>query len=167
MTTHVADRVRSLRDHAQEGRHHHAAVGYNYRMEGVQGAVLGVKLRHLAAWTDGAAEPPPAIRSCSPTSTASPCRPSPPGADPAWHLYVIRVDDRDRVGRELNEAGIGTGVHYPTPVHLQPAYADLGYGRGSFPHAESFMPHAVSRCRCTPRSTRTPRSTSPSAPPGR
>jgi dTDP-4-amino-4,6-dideoxygalactose transaminase len=140
----VAARARSLRDHAQEGRHHHTAVGYNYRMEGVQGAVLAVKLRHLQAWTDRRRQA--AARYAAlldgvdgvilPTVT--------PGADPAWHLYVVRVDDRDRVGRELGEAGIGTGVHYPTPVHLQPAYEHLGYGPGSFPNAESFMSRCLS-----------------------
>jgi dTDP-4-amino-4,6-dideoxygalactose transaminase len=140
----AAARIRRLRDHAQDGRHHHVEVGYNYRMEGLQGAVLAVKLRHLAEWTEGrrrAAERYRTLLDGIPGVTLPAVA---PGANPAWHLYPIRVADRDEVGSRLSAAGVGTGVHYPTPVHLQPAYAHLGYARGSMPHAEQYAATCLS-----------------------
>jgi dTDP-4-amino-4,6-dideoxygalactose transaminase len=67
-----------------------------------------------------------------------------PGVKPAWHLYPVRVADRDRVGEKLADAGVATGVHYPTPVHLQPAYAHLGYEKGSMPNAEAYAASCLS-----------------------
>lgn len=140
----LAERVRRLRDHAQAGRHYHTEIGFNYRMEALQAAVLDVKLRHLDRWNEARRvaagryrellEGIPEVTLPEPT----------PGADPAWHLYVVRVRDRDRVAPRLAEQGVGTGVHYPTPVHLQPAYASLGYGRGAFPVAEAFAAECLS-----------------------
>jgi dTDP-4-amino-4,6-dideoxygalactose transaminase len=139
----VADRVRRLRDHAQEGRHRHVEVGYNYRMEGLQGAVLGVKLRHLEAWTRGRREA--AARYAELIDVEGVTLPHvAAGADPAWHLYPIRVADRDAVGARLKDAGVATGVHYPTPVHLQPAYEHLGYRAGQFPAAEEYAATCLS-----------------------
>lgn len=140
----VAARVRRLRDHAQDGRHHHVEVGYNYRMEGIQGAVLEVKLRHLPEWTEGrraAAARYAELLADIPGVTLPRVA---EGADPAWHLYPIRVADRDAVGARLGEAGVATGVHYPTPVHLQPAYAHLGHRAGAFPNAEAYAATCLS-----------------------
>jgi dTDP-4-amino-4,6-dideoxygalactose transaminase len=140
----IADRIRRLRDHAQDGRHHHVELGYNYRMEGLQGAVLAVKLRHLRAWTEGrraaAARYEQLLRDIDGVTLPVVAD----GVEPAWHLYPIRVDDRDAVQAKLQQAGIGTGVHYPTPVHLQPAYAHLGRGPGSMPNAEAFAATCLS-----------------------
>lgn len=140
----AAARMRRLRDHAQESRHRHTEIGFNYRMEGVQGAVLEVKLRRLAAWNDARraaaaryAELLPGVQDLRMPSAT-------PGASPVWHLYVVRVPRRDDVAKALAAKGISTGVHYPNPVHLQPAYAHLGHGPGAFPHAEAFAAECLS-----------------------
>jgi dTDP-4-amino-4,6-dideoxygalactose transaminase len=140
----LAERMRRLRDHAQAGRHDHREIGFNYRMEGVQGAVLGVKLRHLPRWNAGrrAAAGRYAEFLAGISGVVLPA--VTPGADPAWHLYVVRVKDRDGVAKRLGAAGIGTGVHYPRPVHLQQAYASLGLARGAFPRAEAFAGDCLS-----------------------
>lgn len=140
----IAARASRLRDHAQAGRHAHVEVGYNYRMEGLQGAVLAVKLRHLKAWTErrraAAANYDELLRDVD--SVSLPAVAS--GIDPAWHIYAIRVPERDRVSEKLRAAGVATGIHYPTPVHLQPAYAFLGYQRGSLPSAEEYAATCLS-----------------------
>ena len=140
----VADRIRRLRDHAQDGRHHHVEVGYNYRMEGLQAAVLAVKLRHLAGWTDGRRRAAERYRTLLDGIEGLTLPAVAPGVEPAWHLYPIRVADRDAVAQRLTAAGIATGVHYPTPVHLQPAYAHLGYAPGSMPNAERYAATCLS-----------------------
>jgi dTDP-4-amino-4,6-dideoxygalactose transaminase len=140
----VAARIRSLRDHAQRGRHHHVEIGFNARMDGIQGAVLGVKLRHLDRWNAGRREAAERYRDLLDGIGALTLPVVTEGAESSWHLYVVRVDDRDSLGEALTEAGIGSGVHYPTPVHLQPAYADLGYAVGAFPHAERYAATCLS-----------------------
>jgi dTDP-4-amino-4,6-dideoxygalactose transaminase len=140
----AAARIRRLRDHAQSGRHQHSEVGYNYRMEGLQGAVLAVKLRHLAGWTAGRRAAAARYQELLSGIDGVTLPQVAPGADPAWHLYPIRVDDRDAVGERLGAAGIATSVHYPTPVHLQRAYAHLGYGKGAFPEAEAYAATCLS-----------------------
>jgi dTDP-4-amino-4,6-dideoxygalactose transaminase len=135
----LAGRVRRLRDHAQQGRHHHVEVGFNARMEGVQGAVLDVKLRHLDSWNEARAR----HARCYAELLADvpglllPAARTPNGH--VWHLYVVRVpaQARQRVIDRLSAAGVGTGVHYPTLVPFQPAYAHLGYRPGAFPVAEA------------------------------
>ena len=130
-----AEKIRMLRDWGMKERYHHDLRGYNFRMEGIQGAVLRVKLRHLDKWTD-------ARRDCAALYDgllAAAAIPRPARLNDirhAHHLYVIRVAERDRVRRELLEQGIQTNIHYPIPVHLQKGYADLGYRQGNFPHAE-------------------------------
>jgi dTDP-4-amino-4,6-dideoxygalactose transaminase len=145
----LAQRVRQLRDHAQAGRHHHVELGYNTRMEGIQGAVLEVKLRHLDDWN--AARVGHAQRYCELLADIPgiqlPAIP-PPGAH-VWHLFVVLVQgkDRDVLQKELAQRGVATSVHYPTPVPLQPAYAHLGHKPGDFPVAEDVM----RRCLSMPR----------------
>lgn len=131
----LAARIRVLRDHAQTQRYHHAEIGFNYRMDALQGAVLRVKLKHLEGWTEArrrvAARYLRLLKGLPvqlPTVSV--------GMDPAWHLFVILVRSRDRVQKELDSRGIQTGLHYPTPLHLQPAYRFLGYQAGEFPVAE-------------------------------
>jgi len=140
----MAARIRRLRDHAQESRHRHAEIGFNYRMEGIQGAVLAVKLRHLDGWNAARRTAAGRYRELL-AGIRGVVLPEPtPGAEPVWHLYVVRVQDRDRVLARLKEAGIGAAVHYPHPVHLQPAYASLGHRSGAFPGAESFAAECLS-----------------------
>jgi dTDP-4-amino-4,6-dideoxygalactose transaminase len=140
----IAARVRRLRDHAQAGRHHHVEVGYNYRMEGLQGAVLAAKLRHLAAWTDARREAAARYAELLSGAHGVTLPVVAPGADPAWHIYPVRLDDRETVAAKLAAAGIVTGVHYPIPVHLQPAYAHLGYRKGAFANAEAYASTCLS-----------------------
>jgi dTDP-4-amino-4,6-dideoxygalactose transaminase len=132
----VAARVRLLGAHGSEQKYRHDAVGMNSRLDTVQAVVLNAKLRRLAGWNErrrGAAARYAELLRNTPglllPSTAG-------GNTDVWHLYVIRVAERDRVLAALNEAGIGAGIHYPVPVHLSRAYWHLGLGPGSFPIAE-------------------------------
>jgi dTDP-4-amino-4,6-dideoxygalactose transaminase len=132
----VATTCRVLRDWGQEKRYEHRLKGFNYRMDGIQGAVLRVKLRHLEAWTEkrrqvarwyGEALNPGSVRV---PKERPDCR-------HVYHVYVVRSDDRDGLRETLTKEGIQTGIHYPIPVHLQPAHEDLGYHAGDFPVAEA------------------------------
>jgi dTDP-4-amino-4,6-dideoxygalactose transaminase len=143
---HVAARIRRLRDHAQEGRHRHVEIGHNARMEGIQGAVLDVKLRHLDKWNSRRARH--ARRYCELLSDV-PYLQLPECPRPSrhvWHLFVVllRGIDRGRLQRELADRGIATAVHYPTPIPFQPAYTHLGYKPGDFPVAEEVMANCLS-----------------------
>jgi dTDP-4-amino-4,6-dideoxygalactose transaminase len=140
----VAERIRSLRDHAQRGRHHHVEIGYNARMDGIQGAILSVKLPHLDAWNSGRRGAADRYRELLGAAAGVTLPVITTGSESAWHLYVIRVPDRASLGQALEEAGIGFGVHYPTPIHLQPAYSTLGYSEGSFPAAERYAASCLS-----------------------
>jgi dTDP-4-amino-4,6-dideoxygalactose transaminase len=131
----IARRLRTLRDHAQEERYHHGEIGFNYRMDAIQGAVLTIKLKHLPAWTEGRrflAERYLKYLADLPIQLPT------VGKDrsPVWHLFVVLHSDRDRLRKDLERRGIATGLHYPIPLHLQKAYAHLGYSRGDFPVAE-------------------------------
>ena len=139
----LAARVRRLRDHGQSRRYYHAEVGYNARMEGIQGAVLGVKLRHLDAWNrarvDHAAYYSMALSDCDVEVPVTA-----PGRDHVFHLYVVRSPNRDELRDHLTGLGVQTGLHYPVPLHLQPAYEPLNYRPGDFPVAECWAREGVS-----------------------
>ncbi|HEY8322470.1 MAG TPA: DegT/DnrJ/EryC1/StrS family aminotransferase, partial [Candidatus Baltobacteraceae bacterium] len=129
----LARRMRLLRNHGSEKKYVHDAVGYNYRLEGIQGAVLGVKLKYLAAWT--AARSRAAAGYDALLSDVE--RPQVlAGTTSAYHIYPVLVEDRDTIVARMKDDGIDTNVHYPIPCHLQPGYTMLGYKRGDFPHAE-------------------------------
>jgi dTDP-4-amino-4,6-dideoxygalactose transaminase len=115
----------------------HDRIGVNARLDAVQATVLRAKLRRLDRWN--AARTAAADRYFDMLDNIPEVRiPAVrPGNDDVWHLYVVRVDDRDRVLADLGAAGIGVGIHYPTPVHLTAAYSGLGYRRGQFPVAEA------------------------------
>jgi dTDP-4-amino-4,6-dideoxygalactose transaminase len=127
--------IRMLRDWGAEKKYHHVLKGYNFRLEGLQGAVLRVKLRHLEAWTE-ARRARAAQYDREFAGTGVPTPQVPPGVRHVYHIYAIRTPDRATLQRTLQEQGIHTGIHYPFPVHLLPAYADLGYRAGAFPHSE-------------------------------
>lgn len=137
----IARFVRVLRDHGQSQRYYHDFVGYNYRMDGFQGAVLRIKLKHLKDWTARRQEL--ARLYCELlTGTSVEFPQDDPQSESAYHLFVAYVDDRDAVRQDLEERGIQTAIHYPRPVHLQKPYAKLGYGPGSLLHTE----RACERC---------------------
>jgi dTDP-4-amino-4,6-dideoxygalactose transaminase len=135
----VARRVRLLRDHGSEQKYRHEIVGYNFRLEGIQGAVLGVKLNHLDRWNELRRAHAARYRELLapledagmltlPRETAD--------AEHVYHLFCIQSEGRDALQRFLSAAGVQTGIHYPVPVHLQPAYSSLGHKEGDFPRAE-------------------------------
>ena len=132
----VARRVRLLGNHGSAAKYKHDELGFNSRMDTLQAVVLRAKLTRLAGWNEqrrAAAERYDAM-----LEDLADVRPPArlPGNVDVWHLYVVRVPDRDSVLRRVNAAGIGAGIHYPVPVHLQPAFRHLG-GPGSFPVAET------------------------------
>ncbi|QPC93090.1 DegT/DnrJ/EryC1/StrS aminotransferase family protein [Mesorhizobium sp. INR15] len=146
LTTDNADynrAVRMLRDWGAERKYHHEVKGYNYRLEGIQGSVLRVKLKHLDRWTEqrrataarydamfaGIGLPTPFVRD---------------DVRHVYHIYAVRTTERAGWQEALNAQGIQSGIHYPTPVHLLPAYADLGYKQGQFPHAEKAAAEVLS-----------------------
>lgn len=130
-----AGRARSLREHGSTRRYYHDEIGFNYRMEGIQGAVLGVKLKHLDEWTKGRRR---VARTYHELLANTPLQlPSEPNnSQSAWHLYVVRHPRRDELKKHLEANQIGCALHYPLPLHLQKAYANLGYKEGDFPVAE-------------------------------
>jgi dTDP-4-amino-4,6-dideoxygalactose transaminase len=130
-----ARKIRMLRDWGAERKYHHVLKGYNYRLEGIQGAVLRVKLRHLERWT--AARRAAAAQYNWRFGESGVCSPQEmPYARHVYHVYAIRTRQRTAWQHALRAQGIHTGIHYPIPVHLLPAFSDLGYRRGAFPHAE-------------------------------
>ena len=131
----VARTTRMLRDWGAEKKYEHVLKGYNYRLEGLQGAVLRVKLRHIEAWTE--ARRAAAVRYDELLIPAGiPVPRAAPNVRHVYHIYAIRTANRERLQAALQARGIHTGIHYPFPVHLLPAYADLGYKAGQFPHSE-------------------------------
>ena len=139
----IAQRARSLRDHAQSERYFHDEIGYNYRMDRFQTAVLAIKLKQLDSWN--------AIRVARAACYAKLLKDSSyklptyfSDCECVWHCYVIECQDRNRVRHVLQEAGIETGLHYPLPIHLQKAYAFLGYRRGDLPVTEALCDRCLS-----------------------
>jgi dTDP-4-amino-4,6-dideoxygalactose transaminase len=138
-----AKRAGTLREHGSSTRYFHEEVGYNYRMEGIQGAVLGVKLAHLPAWT--------AARRRTAHRYHELLRATPlvlpveePWAESVYHLYVVRHPSRDRLREHLEKNGVGSALHYPLPLHLQTCFSSLGYGKGDFPVAERAAQNCLS-----------------------
>jgi dTDP-4-amino-4,6-dideoxygalactose transaminase len=127
--------ARTLRDHGQSKPYYHDAVGYNYRMDSLQGAILRVKLRYLERWTEARRRHAACYTSLLSTGTVTTPREM-SYAQAVYHLYVVRSRDRDSLRQRLARAAIETGIHYPIPCHLQRAYAHLGHKLGDFPEAE-------------------------------
>ncbi len=140
----VAERLALYRNHGSADKYSHTVVGYCDRLHNLQAALLSVKLRHLPAWNEARRAAARAyddaldgVEGVVPIARR-------PEAEPVYHLYVVQVDDREAVMKRLREAGVDTGVHYPVPLHLQPAYAHLGYRRGQMPVAERLASRIVS-----------------------
>jgi dTDP-4-amino-4,6-dideoxygalactose transaminase len=139
----LANRIRLLRSWGEQKRYEHSVRGFNYRMEGIQGAILNVKLKYLEQWTEARRARAARYR-CALAGTNVVVPAERPGARHVYHVYAVRVPHRDAVRSQLTDAGIQTGVHYPIPTHLQPAYADLGYRAGDFPVAETLAREVLS-----------------------
>ena len=133
----LARTLRYLRDHGQTEKYHHKAVGWNARMDGIQAAVLSAKLQYSNAWND-------ARRRHAVNYSRQLVRVEgiilpvkAPKSNPVYHIYAVRLRNRDAVLARLADMGISCGIHYPVPIHLQPAYKTLNLPKGSFPRAES------------------------------
>ena len=140
----IDKKIRTIRDHGQEKKYFHSTEGYNGRLDAIQAGVLRIKLKRLSTWNESRRENATyynQLLSKIPGVTL------PVEADFArsvYHLYVILVDNRDSLQKFLSEKGIGTGLHYPLPLHLQKAYSHLGYKQGAFPVTESVAKRLLS-----------------------
>ena len=139
----LAGEIKMLRNYGQPRKYYHLIRGYNYRLDTLQAAVLRVKLPHLEAWSLARRQHAQryshllaGLPAVTPGEAAF--------AQSVYHLYVIRVERRDELAAHLRGRGIETGIHYPVPIHLQPAYHDLGYGEGSFPVSEAYAGQLLS-----------------------
>jgi dTDP-4-amino-4,6-dideoxygalactose transaminase len=141
----LAKKVRMLRDHGQSQKYHHDVEGYNGRLDSIQAGILRVKLRHLPKWTEQRQAAAAHYQALFAGKNAQVLLPH----EPAWtkavyHLFVVRVENRDELIKQLGSMGIGTGIHYPIPLHLQVAYKALGYTQGDFPVTERVAAEIVS-----------------------
>jgi len=128
----IAKACKMLRDHGQAKKYYHDVEGYNGRLDSIQTGILSVKLKHLAGWNERRRERAATYNSLFENNNGiqSPFEPS--WSRPVYHLYVVRFADREGLMSHLKDAGIGTGIHYPIPLHLQKAYESLGYKNGDF-----------------------------------
>jgi dTDP-4-amino-4,6-dideoxygalactose transaminase len=138
-----AKKIRMLRDWGAEQKYHHVLKGYNFRMEGMQGAVLRVKMRHIEKWTEARRAVARRYDQAFVGSGVEIPQPSDVSRH-VYHVYAIRSPARSKWQQELAIRGIQTGIHYPFPVHLQPAYADARWHRGDFPHSEKASEEVLS-----------------------
>ena len=141
----IADAAKMLRDHGQAKKYYHDVEGYNGRLDAIQTGILSVKLKHLPEWNAKRrerAEEYKRLFAASESGIQAPFEPS--WSRAVCHLYVIRTSDREGMMNHLKKAGIGTGIHYPIPLHLQKAYASLNYRLGDFPVAERVAAEIVS-----------------------
>jgi dTDP-4-amino-4,6-dideoxygalactose transaminase len=139
----VADRARMLGNHGRYAKYEHLTEGYNYRLDAMQAAILGVKLRHLDKWTELRRSRAQRYDAALNGNKVRPVKETPDNYH-VYHLYVVRVADRDRVLKALGQRDIAAGIHYPIPLHLQKAYSHLRLGEGAFPVAEKVAKEIVS-----------------------
>ena len=125
-----------LRDHGRTGKYEHVAEGFSCRLDGLQAAILSAKLPHLELWNESRCAHARLYAHALEDVDGVRTPPDAAGARHVWHLYVIQLEDREVVASRLASAGVATGVHYPVPLHRQPAYAGMKLDVGSFPIAE-------------------------------
>jgi dTDP-4-amino-4,6-dideoxygalactose transaminase len=140
----IAEKVAVLRDHGRLAKYEHQVEGFNARLDGLQAAVLSVKLRRLEAWTERRREIARRYGRELGEIEGLTLPSDPDGARAVYHLYVVRSARRDALQASLQAAGVSTAIHYPIPLHLQPAYSRLRLGRGSFPAAERLASEILS-----------------------
>lgn len=145
----LANKVKMFRDHGALQKYHHESFGHNYRMDGIQGAVLGVKMKHIEKWTNDRRKVAAKYKELLENFEEIILPAEMDYAKHVYHLYVIRVskggsEKRDSLGRFLNENGISTGLHYPIPLHLQKCFSDLKYKKGDFPVSEKLAETGLS-----------------------
>ena len=140
----VADKIKMLRDHGQAKKYHHDVEGYNGRLDAIQAGLLHAKLAHLAKWNTQRRERAAEYNRLLASNEAVSLPYEPSWSRAVYHLYVIRTEDRDGMMNHLKKAGIGTGIHYPIPLHLQRAYVSLNYSLEDFPVARRIAAEIVS-----------------------
>jgi len=140
----MAEKVRLLRSHGESPRHHHQLVTGTHRLDALQAAILDVKLRHLDGWNESRRTAAKKLADELADSDILLPEAAPEGGDHVYHLFVARTPQRDALRDHLDACGVSSAVHYPTPAHLQPAYADLGLGPGSLPVAERLASESCS-----------------------
>jgi dTDP-4-amino-4,6-dideoxygalactose transaminase len=139
----IADRIRVLRNYGSRVKYVNDVCGFNSRLDTLQAAVLRIKLQHLARWNESRRKiAEQYLAGLADIGLTIPFVPD--WAEPVWHLFVVRSKTREQFQQQLNQAGIGTLIHYPIPPHLQGAYADLGFGKGAFPIAEKIHEEVLS-----------------------
>jgi dTDP-4-amino-4,6-dideoxygalactose transaminase len=139
----LAEKVRMMRNYGQRAKYDHVYLAWNRRLDTIQAAVLRVKLRHLDGWNQARRTVASLYAELLQESGAGLPYAS-ADSEHVYHLYVVRVEERERVQRELAAGGVSTGIHYPVPIHLQEAYRGTGFGRGSFPVTESAAERVLS-----------------------
>jgi dTDP-4-amino-4,6-dideoxygalactose transaminase len=140
----LANRVRQLRNYGEEVKYHHVEKGMNARLDTLQAAVLLVKLRRLAAWNEARGRHAERYRRLLAGVGDIRFQERAPGSTHVYHLLVVETGHRDELRAHLHDAGVQTGVHYPVPIHLQPAYRDLGHKPGDFPNTERLAARMLS-----------------------
>ncbi len=140
----LAEKARILRDHGMPEKYKHSLVGYNERMDGIQGAVLDVKLKHLDRWNSARRKHASQYRKLLAGEPRVKLFTEYSDREQNEHLFVIRVPNRDKVQQNLKAKGIATGIHYPIPIHLQKAYSDMGWKKGDFPISEKLADEILS-----------------------
>jgi dTDP-4-amino-4,6-dideoxygalactose transaminase len=141
----IARQIRMLRDHGQSRKYYHEVEGYNGRLDAIQAGILQVKLQHLTEWNRQRREAAARYNeflSKVPADVILPCEPS--WSRSVYHLYVVRSAERDKLQEHLTKSGIGSGIHYPIPVHLQNAYRSMGFKRGDLPVTETVASQVLS-----------------------
>ncbi len=141
----MARKMRMLRDHGQARKYYHDIEGYNGRLDSIQAGILRVKLKHLPEWTEQRRAAATRYREVFAGLESAPLLPyEPEWSKAVYHLFVVRVRERNEFMKYLGSKGIGTGIHYPIPLHLQKAYQDLGLAKGAFPVSETTAVEIVS-----------------------
>ncbi|MHC4789958.1 MAG: DegT/DnrJ/EryC1/StrS family aminotransferase [Planctomycetota bacterium] len=142
--TDMVERIRMLRDHGQRRKYFHSIIGWNARMDGFQGAILSVKLKHLTAWNEARRKNAQLYNDLLADVAGIITPVEAPSAKHIYHIYAVRVQNRDILISALAEKDIHCGIHYPVPIHMQEAYRFLEYKKGSFPVAEKCADELVS-----------------------
>jgi len=132
----MAAKMRMIRDHGQSKKYHHDLIGWNDRMDGIQGAILSAKLKHLSAWNEARRKNALLYTKLLKNTGGIVVPEEAPYARHIYHVYAVRAQNRDKLMSALGEKGISCGIHYPIPIHLTDAYKFMGLGKGSFPAAE-------------------------------
>jgi dTDP-4-amino-4,6-dideoxygalactose transaminase len=140
----IACKMRMLRDHGQSKKYYHDIEGYNGRLDSLQAGLLSVKLRHLADWNSLRQEVAKRYHALFSGAEGVTLPHEPESSRAVYHLYVVRVRDREGLQKHLSEAKIDTGIHYPVPLHMQKAYVNYGYKPGDFPVTERIAAEIVS-----------------------